>query len=550
MTATPTAGQFLTATSIALQQARDLTPHMRAATTDTAAAAHALAQVIKALIRSLELAAPGDNLTAGCDARHMRGWPKAALQAREALAKALRTLPAEQRAPSPSGPARYLTEAARSLTAAQDLLHTHFAPGPTPGSRTPASEWAPVISSEAVTRALAARAGAVAQQTAPLAARLGQMGLSGNRKHDRPARKLLTAAEALWAADAATRAANSTDPVTATGIELLHAIPSRATPQRRLPTPADPLPALCQGTVVAAERLRAATWRPPAPSAPHLSSIALRSTAAATVVISHNCAAALEMLAARAAHTGLAGLEDSLREHAATAHTITAAWLDVAKTWSVRIVTDTRAGHTEVSQNASDLAWWTGRLIYADPHWALAHGRRAELRHPDDLLPDPRQATGVIAAVQACTETLIRLAGAEQAQTQALAAAGRLYVPTRLLPPEVDIPRPFGPARREHLHGLTTTYQAALRSSTQLADALTAPAAALNAPTRVLAAARTVQAQSPPPEPPPHAPGPVTQLLRQRGLLHPGLLAHAAVLDEALTAAPDAGPPSPPPPGL
>jgi hypothetical protein len=86
-------------------------------------------------------------------------WAEACFQAREALAGSARFLGLRVR---PHGPvttasagsqARRLIEAARWLRIGRDLLHTHFLPG-AEGGRRHRSEWALVVTSDAVRRAL------------------------------------------------------------------------------------------------------------------------------------------------------------------------------------------------------------------------------------------------------------------------------------------------------------------------------------------------------------------------------------------------------------
>ena len=59
----------------------------------------------------------------------------------------------------------------------------------------------------------------------------------------------------LWVAEAAAQVVRH-HPATATGHALLHAIPINLPPPRHPPHSGLPVPALCAGTVITAERLR------------------------------------------------------------------------------------------------------------------------------------------------------------------------------------------------------------------------------------------------------------------------------------------------------
>jgi hypothetical protein len=270
-----------------------------------------------------------------------------------------------------------------------------------------------------------------------------------------------------------------------------------------------------------------------------MSTTSLRSTATAAVVIGHNCATALDMLAT-AVGQHLGGLGDDLAGHAVTAAAARDGWLHSAVAWGDLVVTDTSGPPSRVCVDASDLAWWTGRLIYADPQWSPSRGRNTAIRSPGELLPHTGAMGRVAGAVHAAAETLSRLAETEQRGVLAISAAGRLFVPARLLPPEFEIARRFGygPAQSPHVEGLLSAYQAAGRESARLAAGLAEVAVSFGAPTRALAAARALATPPVGPvrphhrDPPPQ--GPVVRLLQEQGVVDPALLLRAAALDDDL----------------
>ncbi len=133
------------------------------------------------------------------DAPSLHGWPRAIVEAREPLRHAMRAFGYSrfrQARPVPqnrSQAAVCLACAAKSLTLARDLLHTHFAP-----DRTYASEWAPVIASTQITKALAAEVSWWAWQIAPMAVNLANAGTSRSARFEDVRHRLRVAARSLW----------------------------------------------------------------------------------------------------------------------------------------------------------------------------------------------------------------------------------------------------------------------------------------------------------------------------------------------------------------
>src|SRR5262249_43736095 len=114
--------------------------------------------------------------------------------------------------------------------------------------------------------------------------------------------KLNAACQWLWVLDSCVGAAQRREPVRASDLELLRAIPGNALPPRRLPTPAETVPGLCQGMISSAERIRHLSWvssQQPAWS-PGLTINSLRRIAATSTLTSHHCEILLRSLATRA----------------------------------------------------------------------------------------------------------------------------------------------------------------------------------------------------------------------------------------------------------
>ena len=205
----------------------------------------------------------------------------------------------------PDSLAGRLAAAVTSLTVARDLLHTHFTADPD-GLRAERSDWAPVIASAPVNRALLA---GLADHIAAAARQVQAMHLGsdivGDRAHG-PAgelwRHVRRATRDLESFSLAVQAARWQAPVPDADMRLLKAIPLNSAPQRTIPAASDPVPALCAGTTGAAQRVRhalrggaeRARW------APDLTAESMRHTAASCVVTSFNCEIILRSLAREA----------------------------------------------------------------------------------------------------------------------------------------------------------------------------------------------------------------------------------------------------------
>jgi len=218
-------------------------------------------------------------------------------------------------------------------------------------------------------------------------------------------------------------------------------------------------------------------------------------------------------------------------------------------------MTDTSAYVSHAATETGDLAWWTGRLAYADPGWRPACGPGHPARMPGDLAGELEQVPRVVAAVHYACETLAVLAQADQEQISTGAGAGRILVPTRTLPDGFDVPRPFARAPDDRVDYLVDRYHEAGQASRQATAAVGKAAAVTRAPSRLLTTARGAIAAASDggpvalsdgdsiaaraavePDMMPEAgegPGPVERTLVDLGVTHPELLRHGAEIDQA-----------------
>jgi hypothetical protein len=154
----------------------------------------------------------------------------------------------------------------------------------------------------------------------------------------------------------------------------------------------------------------------------------------------------------------------------------------------------------------------------------------------------------VVAAVHHACEALALLSETEHSQLRAAAQAGRILVPTRTLPDDYDIPRPYATAPPQHTAPLLARYRDAIHASHQATTPIERAAQVTGAPSRTLTTARaatqTTPSGSPAANPDDQAtpggreqtrpvPGPLQQALLGLGINSPALLARGADLDQA-----------------
>ena len=483
-------------------------------------------------------------------------WPRAAVPARGALASAagfLNTQGAVSRwpaVPAVSPLARRLDAAAESLITGHDLLQTHFGMD-RDGGRQHRSEWALIITSPIVIRALLAEFATLSCTIARQGANIALVGPHGRQDSAEAWRALNAACQWLWVLNASIQAAHHREPLSVADGELLRSIPANVAPPRRLPDGSESVTATCEGTITTAERLRHLAWDAAerARWSSAMSVTSMYQVAAANTVTSHNSEVLLRALAARTTHPGLGQISAHLSAAADAARRTRAAWLGTAHALD-DVNTDAEGRVSRVAAETRDLALWTGRLSYANPDWTLASGPAQIARTPESLAPDPEQVPPVIAAVHQVSATLTRLARVELEQIRAAAQAGRILVPTRSLPSEFDIPRPFARAPQAHVERLLSHYREAAYASRQITAAIEPAAEATRAPSRTLTAAAAalshghLGAHEKDKVPNGHAgaapdldaddrPGPVERTLRQLGVDRPDVLRRGAEIDQA-----------------
>ena len=429
-----------------------------------------------------------------------------------------------------------LAAAVTSLTAARDLLQTHFTADPD-GRRAEYSDWAPVIASAPVNRALLA---GLADHLGAVARQVQTMHLSSDIVGDRalsPAgelwRHVRRAARDLESFGMAVQAAQWQAPVPDDDVRLLKAIPLNSAPERKIPAASDAVPALCAGTAWAAQRVRhalrggaeRARW------APDLTAESMRHAAASCVVTSFNCEIILRSLARQAGRAGYRDLVPDLEDAADNTVGARHAWLAAARSWD-DLTTESQGRLSEAAVEAGNLALWTGRLAYADPAWTPARGPVHALREPDSLAASPAAFARVVMAVHYSADTLHRVAAASQDQVLAAAGgAGRLYVPVRPGPGlEYRFsrrPRQFARVPGSRVEAVLATYarsaeasQAAVHAAGRLAEATGAPSRVLAAAQRHTELARRLTPRSQ-----------LEQVLLDRGVKDPVLLERAAAAD-------------------
>jgi len=489
------------------------------------------------------------------DRSRLAVWARAAIEAREALGHADELLRESGASPGNENKTvtgtslpRGLHAAAASMTAARDLLQTHFTSEP--GSvRQGRSEWALVITSPTVTRTLLGEIAIWARHIAPQLSDLA-VARPGMRGTGEARRRMETVGHCLWSVHAAVQAAHQHDPVSADDRRLLHAIPVNMPQPRCVPDGTETIGDLCAGIISTAERVRHAAPIPPRQPAwdPGLTITSLRQVAATGTATSHHCRILLRALAARASQAGHDQSGPGLLESAAAATQARARWLHAVGAVD-QVTTDVRRFVSAEATEAGDLALWTGRLAYDDPRWQLSSGPSQPARAPEALAAEPDDIPVVLAAIHHAAETLRHLARADQHQIRAAADAGRILVPTRSLPESDDVARRYSTAPPSRISQLIAAYQDAGTASAQTTAAIADLAETVRAPSRILtlarAATRPTRDSAPSfsrgslPEPaltrsasaaPEHT---TAELLRHIGATSPDLLRRGSEIDRA-----------------
>ncbi len=438
-----------------------------------------------------------------------------------------------------------LTAAANCLAAGHDLLQTHFSVGRF-GSRHGNSPWAPVITSAPVNYALLTEMVGYAHRIARWAIRL-TVAHAQDEALPPPARVAVSrTCQLLRAAEAASWAASQCEHGTADARILLRAIPVNTAPSRHSPGPEETVPGLCVGTNITAERLRYLTRA--FASRPHqqvtVTGASRQRIAQGAAITGHCSELILRSLAVPGSH--LSNASDAMSALAGAADAAAEAWAGwraVAHAWDT-FATGVSKKLTPAAAEIGDLVLWVGRLAHRDPAWIPARRHGGLPREPAELGGRHDATTSVLTALQYAADALADIAECERESMRSAALSHGVFVPTRLLPADQDVPYRYAPAPRVNIRALLDTYDAAVQASHQAVTALDRLTSATNCSASVLTALRAARSQPMPYLPhgdtvplwlrgrqPP--PGQVESALRDLAISEPALLARASDIDEA-----------------
>ena len=436
------------------------------------------------------------------DRRRLTPWVYAARRTREELTSAAAALQisspddaAVRLNLAPGEPAGPLDAAAATMLLGRDLLHTHLQSRPGGGTqRTVGMGSRSHLDPRHPRRAALPRRVGLADR-APLqpAAVTGQQGTTAQR------RRLSTAGQCLSTLARAVDAAHEQQPVRASDLLLLHAIPVNKLARPHRPAGDEHIGDLCAGHHQ--HRRTRPRSRPPLRRPGGLVTGPDQGVLAAHRGLQHRHLLELPPHPAnpRRPPRNRPDREGRHQDRRRARHAdhARAAWLRAAEAWDT-ITTDTRGRISRTARDTASLALWTGRLAYADPDWTPELGPSHTTRQPGQLLADPQNLADIVDAVHHASHATARLASDTVTQLHTAAATGRLLVPTRSLPAQFDVPYRFAPAPRPCSQHLLDAYAAAAAASEQATEAIAQVAAAIKAPSRVLSHAprsRTSQAR-------------------------------------------------------
>jgi hypothetical protein len=541
----PLLGDFLAAVS----------GHIEAATGDLRLDAEAAPSVVRELVRLTAVMARcadaflRDDRSDAChllDAQEL-----AVLDARSALRHAAARMRAAWGAlgdghdDAQSAVAACLSAAADNLAAGHDLLQTHFTTDQF-GWRHGNSPWAPAVASQQVNAALVTEIGGYAGRLAPWALQLAAAA-PHERLPERARVAVSTGCRWLWVAEAATRVVRH-DVSAVAGHTLLRAIPVNLPPPRHSPRGGELVPELCTGTVTSAERLRhlahimATRARPPHSAL----AVSWQRTAQAAAITGHCSELILRQLTKADARPSVAAAETAITQAAQATSRSWQAWRTAAHAWDT-FTTSPGTTLTPVAAEIGDLALWIGRLAHTDPAWTPARNHASPTRSGAAFADKGHTIAAVVTALHHASDALTHIAAHDRERVRSAAAADDLYVPTRLLPAEDDVPYRYVPARPAIIDELLTTYDAVAKAANRAATTLDQFVLMLNPEPSTLTALRVVAQLDTPclPQAPAvpatrtakqPAPGRMEQALRSSGINEPALLARAAELDDATRA--------------
>lgn len=207
--------------------------------------------------------------------------------------------------------------------------------------------------------------------------------------------------------------------------------------------------------------------------------------------MAHSAESVLQLLARRASRLEITpGIQAQLHAAAAAVRGSCRARRDLASEWDI-LSTGTRRGPsiTPTAADLSDLVLRTGRIAYQNPRWSPASGP-GMLRDPARLAPSRGDIGTVLTAVHHAMDAVAGLVAEDCTAVRTAAADHRLYLPTRLMPPECDIPRRYTPAPRSRTDAVLTCYETAIKADRRMVAALEQLAETLHTPSELLAIAR------------------------------------------------------------
>ena len=448
---------------------------------------------------------------------------------------------------------RAITTAWRTAWATRKSASTGTANRATPraistsGWRHGTSPWASATVSPQVGAALITEIGDYAGRLAPWALQLAAA-VPGERLLARARVAIGAGCRWLWVVEAAARVVRQ-DPGATAGQAILHSIPVNRPPARYPPRGGEPVPQLCVGTAITAERLGHLAYLTATRGYPPRAALATcwQRTAQAAAITGHCSDLILRQLtepAGRLPHSAAA--ETAINQAAQAAGSSWQAWRAVARRWDI-FTTSPGTIFTPVAAEIGDLILWIGRLAHADPAWSPARNHSSPLRTGTGFIDSGTEISAVVIALHHASDALTRIADHDREGIRSAAATEDLYVPTRLLPADTDVPYRYVPAPPAMLDELLATYDAVAEAAMRAATALDRLLITLNPQPTALTALRAVAPlntpcpphslavfAAPPAKQPP--PGQVEQALPGQGISDPALLAHAAELDDKTTA--------------
>jgi hypothetical protein len=280
---------------------------------------------------------------------------------------------------------------------------------------------------------------------------------------------------------------------------LLHSIPVMLVPARHPPSEPESVADLCTGIIRSADRLRCAAigFAPHALSSPAANSMSWRRHALATAITSHASHLVLRGLAKRGRLLGAdPDVCTQLDQAAAAARHAWPRLRAVSHAWDT-ISTGMHGGAeiTPVAAEIDDLVLRVGRLAYGNLRWSPDASQSGPVRDPARLAPTLHDITTIVEAIHHAADAVMVIEAADRQAVQEAARAGRLYMPTRLLPEDCNVPYPYGPCPGSHVRPLVASYKAALQATAAVTTALDDLAIQCSLPSAILAAPR----RNPPP---------------------------------------------------